>query len=61
MEFRMEIAIARTFHLPDTLTRLSLPPTSLNRRKPVVRPMLESTERRNCPVLTGSDARKIRR
>jgi len=50
MEFRTEIAIARTFHLPDARTRPSRPPTSLNRREPVVRPMLEGTERRNCPV-----------
>lgn len=60
-EFRTEIAIACTFHLPDARTRPSRSPTSLNRREPVVRPTLESTERRNCPVSAESDARRIRR
>lgn len=54
MEFRAEIAIARTSHLPDTRIRPSRRRpsrrlTSLNRRKSVVRPaVLESTKRGNC-------------
>lgn len=50
--FHMEIAIARTCHLPDTLTRPNQPSASHRFRwKSVGRMYEESTEQRNCPCV----------